>query len=595
MVKTQGTANAVLANTWLILVDGDSTDAQEAIDAMGRFGAIRSHFFDEYEVKPAPLDGLSSEVYEVIPRSRRSPRFGLSEGGSAGLAVKLVASSSLTSSKNDELAAVRREVSMLAASQGHPNIVGFCGLFRYDDKDAALERWGIVMHYYHYDLFSLITARPLREEFAQEVSIGILHALKHLHSRGIVHRDIKPESILLKPCGQPVLSCFGIAMRVDDCHECKQYQGTLGYAAPELLLRTESKCCTTLDMFSFGVLIHFSLCGNELFRGGSSNQVCRRTIRCKVDFKSSVPVQISDASMDFVRRLVRKSPHDRLSASRALRHPWIVGFDANECGNVPTSPFASRGKRFGRRAGITCTNPDDVARRLMAKTLSTSLPDVSSSSTCHSTSEETNVPSSSRNTRSPSSWKDDSNEWENQLSDADVAPLTIDDEIEASWNGDEQYSKLELPGLKPRSAHGINEPTLMPRDSRREHIAQQETARFAEIARLVDAAVDMLKLRLAETARLKSKAVQDDDFVKAHEMKTAELEVAAKLANVEGVMNELAGVQQSVQAASWTEMRFREPTKPQTSMSRPRPKPGPRELRLSTAVELRQSARRRDY
>lgn len=86
------------------------------------------------------------------------------------------------------------------------------------------------------------------------VATGIIEGLKHLYLHGIVHRDIKPDNILLKH-GIPKIIDFGFAKNISGPYEMMyEYLGTPLYMAPQMLdtMRYTSKC----DIWSLGVTLH---------------------------------------------------------------------------------------------------------------------------------------------------------------------------------------------------------------------------------------------------------------------------------------------------------------------------------------------------
>merc|ERR1712045_191409 len=125
---------------------------------------------------------------------------------------------------------------MLMAVQGHPNVVRFHGLFHLSKLSHNSRELALMMECCNGgDLFDAIAKRPFSEKRAREIMRGILDALAHVHACGIVHRDVKVENTLLDHAGRPVLTDFGLSVRLSDSEEMAKNCGSPGYAASEVL------------------------------------------------------------------------------------------------------------------------------------------------------------------------------------------------------------------------------------------------------------------------------------------------------------------------------------------------------------------------
>ena len=96
---------------------------------------------------------------------------------------------------------------------------------------------------------------------AKAVIIGICRALSVLHHYGLVHRDVKPENVMIDGNGRVVLIDFNATRRVSQAGKDTVIMGTVGYASPEQLGVTQSDART--DLYAAGVLLNVMLTGKH--------------------------------------------------------------------------------------------------------------------------------------------------------------------------------------------------------------------------------------------------------------------------------------------------------------------------------------------
>ncbi|KAI9505846.1 Calcium/calmodulin-dependent protein kinase [Coemansia spiralis] len=206
----------------------------------------------------------------------------------------------------------------------HPHIVKLLDWFESKDK--------------YYLVFQLCTGGELFQKicdlghFTEEDAAKLIRcgfdSIAYLHKYNIVHRDIKPENFIFldKSHDAPLmLADFGIAriMRSDD-EILNTMCGSIGYAAPEILLRQgHSK---PVDIWSMGVVTFSTLSGYSPFwKYESPNSLMAAMQSDNVEFDERYWWGISDHAKDFIRRCLRTDPHDRMTAEEALQHPWLSG------------------------------------------------------------------------------------------------------------------------------------------------------------------------------------------------------------------------------------------------------------------------------
>eukprot|EP00425_Heterocapsa_triquetra_P036238 CAMPEP_0195082368 /NCGR_PEP_ID=MMETSP0448-20130528/23567_1 /TAXON_ID=66468 /ORGANISM="Heterocapsa triquestra, Strain CCMP 448" /LENGTH=734 /DNA_ID=CAMNT_0040115475 /DNA_START=74 /DNA_END=2278 /DNA_ORIENTATION=- len=313
---------------WVLQIVGSGPDLlQGGLDLLSAAGAIRSDFEDSLTVMPKSLGTGSNAV--VFPASRKVQR--LSKGGS--LVVKMFKQPAVESSRLKQQTQLREEVNALVRAQGHPNVVGFNGVFIADD---GAQQWALVMQAcMGGSLFQSVLRTSYSELRARSCMQGLLSALEYLHVRcRMIHRDVKPENVLLGSDGRAVLADFGLATRLPADGQLERRCGTPGYLAPEMLQDTgyDAKA----DLFSAGATLFFVFCCRAPFNAGTIAQTLRQTVRGTLDLESDVRLKkVSPLCKDFMRSLMERKVDLRPSAEEATRSGW---FDADIAESTAPAP-----------------------------------------------------------------------------------------------------------------------------------------------------------------------------------------------------------------------------------------------------------------
>ncbi|KAI0055800.1 kinase-like protein [Artomyces pyxidatus] len=246
--------------------------------------------------------GAYATVFNAFDRTNR-----------VNVAVKVIRNSSL-SLQDSASSSWRKEVEIMKSVQ-HPNII---------DLQAVFEQPHAI--YIVLELFPLGSllgviqkAGRIDETFAQHVAYQIDLALIYLHANHIVHRDIKPENVLMASI-TPVhakVADFGLATSVRAGGGLQSFAGTLDYMAPEIRhLATNDFYSPKVDSWSLGVTVFAMLAGTLPWEFGGSGD----SIRVLWD---RLPPEIGEVAHDFMRRLIRVEPSQRLSSQEAIIHAWL--------------------------------------------------------------------------------------------------------------------------------------------------------------------------------------------------------------------------------------------------------------------------------
>ena len=153
---------------------------------------------------------------------------------------------------------------------------------------------------------------------AAKIAIRILSALQQAHQNGIIHRDIKPQNILMDGAGYVKVADFGIARMANTSTLSRSdaVMGTVHYFSPE---HAKGKACdVTSDIYSVGVTLYEMLTGRVPFDGDTSVAIAMQHLHDKpADIHLFAP-DVPDAICRVCMRALEKNPEDRYPSARAM-------------------------------------------------------------------------------------------------------------------------------------------------------------------------------------------------------------------------------------------------------------------------------------
>src|SRR5579871_2609025 len=159
-----------------------------------------------------------------------------------------------------------------------------------------------------------------------ELLTGVADGLAHAHAAGILHRDVKPENILVAKNGYAKLADFGLAKLLDrgsgedtsrtvtlEATQPGMAVGTIAYMSPEQA--SGRPVDARSDIFSFGVLLHELLAGQRPFRGVSDLEVLQAILHGE---PARLSVEVPAALRSISEKALEKDPADRYQTMRDL-------------------------------------------------------------------------------------------------------------------------------------------------------------------------------------------------------------------------------------------------------------------------------------
>jgi serine/threonine protein kinase len=141
----------------------------------------------------------------------------------------------------------------------------------------------------------------------------VANALQYAHNERVVHRDVKPENLLIGQRKEVLLSDFGIAVVTRRSHVLSPYNtaGTIPYMAPEQL---RNEPCPASDQYSLGIVVYEWLCGMCPFRGSSDLEVAMKHLsyipQPLYEIEPSIPPTVDQV----VRKAIAKEPGERFAS-----------------------------------------------------------------------------------------------------------------------------------------------------------------------------------------------------------------------------------------------------------------------------------------
>ena len=167
--------------------------------------------------------------------------------------------------------------------------------------------------------------RKLCEKTARILFRQLIQGIKYIHSKGIVHRDIKLENILLDLNNIVKICDFGVGKITQKGQKLLDQCGTPVYMAPEII-QGDGYEGFPVDIWSAGVALYIMLSGNIPFNRDKTHDLQSAIINLpykKID-------DVSDNVNDLLKNILEKDPTKRFTPDQILEHPWMMDHNGND-------------------------------------------------------------------------------------------------------------------------------------------------------------------------------------------------------------------------------------------------------------------------
>ncbi|GAA2626573.1 serine/threonine-protein kinase [Paractinoplanes durhamensis] len=225
------------------------------------------------------------------------------------IAVKVLKSAMLA---DPEFSARFYGEARMMASFRHPGVVEVYDYAGAGDSDEEQVAYLVMAYVEGEPLSARVRQGPMPVAETMAIVAQAADALHAAHEVGVVHRDVKPGNLIVKPTGAVVLVDFGVARSaaVTSVTQMNAIVGTALYMAPEQVAKGKVSAAT--DIYALGAVAYHCIAGNPPFDGDNALQVALRHLEEEPEpLPAHVPVEVRD----LIARAMAKQPADRFETA----------------------------------------------------------------------------------------------------------------------------------------------------------------------------------------------------------------------------------------------------------------------------------------
>jgi len=209
---------------------------------------------------------------------------------------------------------IKREFTLMK-NLNHKNIIKLHEVFfDNDEKNIYL----VIDYFPRGDFAKFLNGKALKEKYAKKYMRQLVDGLKYLYDKQILHRDLKPQNILVAEEGSLVITDFGFARYTDNEHMLNTLCGSPMYMAPEIMLKKRYN--NKSDLWSVGVIFFELLFGTTPYKAKNMIDLMTNIKKKAVTLPKN---SLSSECRDLLLNLLRRDPNRRISWEALFNHDWF--------------------------------------------------------------------------------------------------------------------------------------------------------------------------------------------------------------------------------------------------------------------------------